>query len=209
MNVKMENNTSNGINLKNIFISIKEDILTLFNVAVFVLFLTLFVVFSSRDFNENDEQLTVCSTVVNNHLYTASFVVSLTAMYLGKSWTCLLYVTDPASLQVLQKVEFVFLFLSVVFVYEGNTKKFHVIVLGIGVFAALAWHTFLYALGTSYQHRVWFVMTVIVLSWVSVDTMISLTAKHNYYMFFVAEIIGMLLYYYGNYLILSNKFRKE
>ena len=204
----MQNNNQ-SVNLKNIFISIKEDILTLFNISAFVLFLTLFVVFYSREFDENDEQLTVCSTVLNNHLYTAAFVVSLTATYLGKSWTCLLYVTDPSGLKVLQMLEFLFLFLSVVLAYEGATKTYHVIAVGVGVLTSFLWHALLYACGTSYHHRVWFVLTTVVFCWVAVDTIVSLTEKHNYYIFFVAEIIGMLFYFYGNYIILSNKFRRE
>ena len=202
------NNNQSGVNLKNIFISIKEDILMSFNVSVFVVFLSIFIVFSSREFNENDEQLTV-STFMNNHLYTAAVVVSLTATYLGKSWTCLLYVTDPSGLKVLQTLEFIFWLLSLVLVYEGETKTLHVIAVVCGSFTSFLWHALLYALGTSYHHRVWLMITTIVLLWLAVDTLISLTAKHNYYLFFVAEIMGMLLNYYGNFIILSNKFRIE
>lgn len=197
------------LNLKTFFTTIKEDVFVSFFFSTFLLFLTLFVVFFANDFDENGEQLTVCSTVLHNHFYTAIFIVSLTTAYLGKRWTCLLHVKDPFYLNFTQNIEYVFLFLSAVIAYKGETKTLHVFVLMIGVFTSFVWHLFFALLGTSLHYRVWFAITTIVYVWIFIDTLISLSSNHNYYIFFIAEVIGMFLYAYGNFLILTNKFREQ
>lgn len=195
--------------VQNVLANLHEEFQSIYGLVTFSALLSLINTFLTREYDESsDLQLSVSEIVSNNHFYAACFVVSIACVFFDKTWIQLIHFEHYfPPLRVTQVLEFVFLFLSIAVPYKGSTTTLHNIFACVGYPLHYLWHATLYCcFGTSTHHVVWFWTAFPVYTWIAFDTILWITKPHYYYGFFLAEYLGLLLFFYGNFLVISHRF---
>jgi hypothetical protein len=187
--------------VKDSLMGLHYDFHNVFTLSSFAAILTVLRTFLLGEYDSGDsDQLYLSHIILNDHFYTACFIVSLTSVYFDKSWIDMLYLQEQnMALRSVQILEFLFLVMSVSVPYRDHWADLHVVVTGVGFFLSWLWHFNITCIGTSLGHKIWFGTSTVVYSFLLLKTIFHFT-KQYYYAFSIAEYLGVLVFFMAIFL---------